>query len=630
MSRMNAIFAALVVAAVVAVVPSAKAAAPDGLVVASGSSAMWQSVALAAFNHGNCATANVKVTPPCKHWTGSTKLNMEDQRPALVPSSRGGPGTNTTDAGNTWVVWDSAATPHYWLYVNVDSTIGNRCFFAVPQCKVIAPAGDTYAISSPALISTVLWGPDSALPTSIQDVLNTGVLVNAGASDIRAEDALFATCRANSKLGNGDPGFGDGTDGLGYNDNNASGTCVQYETKVGTKTVFSTLAELLGNSVETGYPGSTSSFHVNAFEVNDSTTALDDPFTGKATLTKTGWTTIDVGIDPIVFVFSRSGGQLAGLKNASDSQLQAVFSGTDCDASEFGLAAAPIYAYLREPLSGTYNTTEATVMRRPTETVPDHRVIGLSFEAKTAGVNPLKSTPCASGRGFRSRAIGTGQEVQSVQDSVTNNSLDGIGFAFFSFGNVSPLAASANYGYITLDGVDPIAIPGTVNQELPGATTVCKGKGFPCSEAQIWGTSNLSFPNVRSGSYSAWSLLRWVTSVANEVNVKDLLNASEGYVVSSTPDYIPAQAQPIGCSVSARTCRDPGVRIFHTHYQQLDGDGKALGAAPGNGTFNANGNPTGGDVGGDMGGCIKSTPLSGDFNFIQIGPGDGCSNAAVR
>jgi len=155
MSRMNAIFAALVVAAVVAVVPSAKAAAPDGLVVASGSSAMWQSVALAAFNHGNCATAKVKVTPPCKHWTGSTKLNMEDQRPALVPSSRGGPGTNTTDAGNTWVVWDSAATPHYWLYVNVDSTIGNRCFFAVPQCLVIAPAGDTYAISSPALIPTV-------------------------------------------------------------------------------------------------------------------------------------------------------------------------------------------------------------------------------------------------------------------------------------------------------------------------------------------------------------------------------------------------------------------------------------------------------------------------------------------
>jgi hypothetical protein len=124
--------------------------------------------------------------------------------------------------------------------------------------------------------------------------------------------------------------------------------------------------------------------------------------------------------------------------------------------------------------------------------------------------------------------------------------------------------------------------------------------------------------------------LRWVTSVTNEVNVKDLLNASEEYVVDATPDYIPALAQPPGCSVSAHTCRDPGVQIFHTHYQQLDGDGKALGAAPGNGTFNAYGNPTGGDVGGDMGGCIKSTPLSGDFNFIQIGPGDACSNAAVR
>ena len=330
-----------------------------------------------------------------------------------------------------------------------------------------------------------------------------------------------------------------------------------------------------------------------------------------------------------MFVFSRNGGQLADLKNASDSQLQAVFSGTDCDASEFGLAAAPIYAYLREPLSGTYNTTEASVMRRPTETVPDHHVIGLSFEAKTDGVNPLQNTPCASHHGFRSRAIGTGQEVQSVQDSVTNNKLDGIGFTFFSFGNVGPLAASANYGYITLDGIDPIAIPGTVNQELPGATTVCGGTGFPCSEAQIWGSGNLSFPNVRSGSYSAWSLLRWVTTVANKANVVDLLNASNAYVVNATPDYIPDLAQPLGCKVGTN-CTDPGVQIFHTHYLQLDGNGKALGGAPSNGAFNANHNPTEGDLGGDMGGCIKPTPLSGDFNFIQIGPGDACSTAAVR
>ena len=315
MSRLNAILAALVVAAMVAVVPSAKAATPDGLVVASGSSAMWQTVALAAFNNGNCATAKVKVTPPCHHWTGATKLNMEDQRPAMVPSSRGGPGTNTNDAGNTWVVWDNAATPHYWLYVNVDSTIGNRCFFAVPQCLVQAPSGDSYATGS--LISTALWGTDDPLPTSIQTVLNTGVLVNAGASDIRAEDALFATCRANSKIGNGTPGFGDGTDGLGYNANNPSGTCPQYKTKVGKVYVYSQLDQLLGASVVTGYPGSGSSFHINSFEVNDSTAALDDPFTGKATLASTKWVTIDVGIDPVVFVFSRSGGQLGGLANVT-------------------------------------------------------------------------------------------------------------------------------------------------------------------------------------------------------------------------------------------------------------------------------------------------------------------------
>jgi hypothetical protein len=641
MSRMNAILVAAVVAAMVAVVPSAKATGPDGLVVASGSSAMWQTIGLAAFNNGNCGTAKVKLTPPCFHWTSKTKLNLQDTRPTLVPSSRGGPGTATEDAGNTWIVWDSnATTPHYWLYIQEDSTVGNRCFFAVPVCSIVSPSGDTFAAGN--LISTALWGADSALPASLQGVLTStaGAKINAAASDIRSEDAEFAECRANSKLGNGtiNGGGDDGLDGLGYG-TNPSGTCPQYKTVVNKKNVFSQLSQLQGSPIVTGYPGSSSSFNVMAFNVNPGTTAVDDPFTGKPTLKSTAYTTISVGIDPIVFVTNRQAA-LANVLNATDSELQTVFSGTDCNADNFtGGKNAAIYAYVREPLSGTYNTTESNVMRRPVE-VPGG-VIGVSMETNTNAVNPMKAQPCASGTGFRSRAIGTGQEVQSVQESQTNNSLDGIGFTFFSFGNVNPIAASANYAYLTLDGNDPIwsapcgagpcSAPGQpVNQELPGATTVCGGTGFPCSMAQIWGSGNLSFPQVRSGTYSAWSLLRWISTVTNEVNVEDLINASHSYVVNATPDYIPALAQPAGCSVSGGTCTDPGVQIWHTHYQQLDGDDNNLGSAPSNGSFNSNGNPTGGDTGGDMGGCIEATPVSDNFGFIQIGPGNTCSAGAVR
>jgi hypothetical protein len=659
---MNVVFAVLVLAAMVAVVPSASAA--TALVVASGSSAMWQTIGLAAFNNGNCGTASVALKPPCFHWTSKVKLNLQDTRPTLVDAARGGPGAATEDAGNTWVVWDSAATPHYWVYIQEDSTLGNRCFWANPACQIIAPASDAYAAGE--LIASSLWGPDSALPTSLQTVFNAGVTVNAAASDIRAEDAAFAECRANSALGNGtiNGGNDDGVDGLGYNVNNPSGTCPQYSVKVAKKTVYSTLSQLEGTSVVTGYPGSTSSFHVLAFNISGK-----DPFTGKAIPTTN--TTISVGVDPIVFVTDRQT-VLAPLVNATAAQLQTLFSGSDCDAFDvFGLGTGTgtgIYAYVREPLSGTYNTTESTVMRRPVQTAVGPGVIGTSMEWESSPlapqssgfVNPLQNTPCMNNSaghpvGFRSRAIGTGQEVQSVQNSQLNNELDGIGYTFFSFGNVNPLAASGNYGYLTLEGSDPIfsaqcgpapavcSAPGQPNNaELPGATTVCGGTGFPCSESQIWGPGKLSFPQVRSGEYSAWSMLRWIATTKSKTDVQDLINGSHTYVVNATPDYIPAVAQPTGCSISGGTCVDPGVQIFRTHYQQLDGDGNALGVAGAYGTFNANNNPTGGDTGGDMGGCIVPTPPVDDIGFIQIGldgnaadggpgaTGNACSTVAVR
>lgn len=646
MSRMTAVLAVLALAATVAFVPSANAATPTGLVVAAGSSAMWQTLALAAYNNGACGTAKVKLTPPCKHWTdggaGSGKFNLNDTRPTLVTAARGGPGTTTQDAGHIWIVWDSAATPHYWAYINEDSGIGDRCYFAVPQCNITAPSGDTFA--SGQQIAAALWGADSALPASLQTLFGaaTGPLVNTGATDVRAEDALFATCRANSALGNASVNVGgDGTDGLGYNANNPSGVCPVYKTKVGKTYVYASLAQLVGTSVS-GADGK--SFHINAWALSG-----DDPFSGKPVLASSKYTTIDVGIDPVVFVTQRNN-TLSTVTDASSTQLQTLFSGTSCDANAVfnlgGMNPEPINVYLREPLSGTYNTTEATVMRRPLE-IPGG-AIGTSMELYTAGVNPLNNTPCHDGNGARFREIGTGDEVAGVKGSTG----DAIGFTFFSFGNVSPLQNSASYGYLTLGTVDPIFLnpssgaPGQLaNQELPGSLNVCSGLGFPCSEAAIWGGGKLSFPNVRAGDYPAWSLLRLYTSTTNEANVADLVAASHSYVVNDTPDYIPATAQPVGCVVGGNpVCADPGVQIFHTHYQQEDGSGALLGLAGSTGGaagFNSNGNPIGGDQGGDMGGCIISTANAAssatfEEGYIQIGLDAGgatevsCSATAVR
>jgi hypothetical protein len=284
-----------------------------------------------------------------------------------------------------------------------------------------------------------------------------------------------------------------------------------------------------------------------------------------------------VGAVPIIFIVQRSGA-LATVSNATDMQLQMVFGGVNCDASAFGAPAGAIQAFLREPVSGTMVTAEETVFRYPS-------VLGLSEERGVNAINPLKGLPCALG-GNRSRAIGTGEEVQSVLNVGTNFDTDGIGYAFFSYRNVAPLADSANYGYLTLNGADPIfqvygagnridrgqpASPGT----LPGSRDLPCGD-FPCPERAIWG-GGLSFPNLRAGSYRSWAVLRLV-SYGNPLAEGQLLAThSLTYVVNSEPDYVPFFA--VGT--------DPGLKLWRSHY----GEEGAV-------------NTGSGEKGRDSGGCI--------------------------
>jgi hypothetical protein len=208
-----------------------------------------------------------------------------------------------------------------------------------------------------------------------------------------------------------------------------------------------------------------------------------------------------------------------------------------------------------------------------------------------------------------------------VQTSPNGN--DGVAYSFYSFGNFSKLAGSANYGYFTLNGQDPIGIP-TTNQELP----VCNA---PCPEATLWSASGgLSFPSLRAGNYPAWSFIRAYATTASLVNVQDLVNTVHATAVTLVPDFVPAVGVPTGCTGSG--CQDPGMQILQTHYQQFDGNGNNLGPAPANGTFNSNNNPSGGDAGGTMGGCTESTPLTDNFGFIEVQSGTGttCSGSAVR
>ena len=551
MSRMKSVFAALLFAAIVGMVPQTQAQTVK--VVLAGSSAMWQSMALAAYKSGGCVSGG---TAPCFHYTAKN-FNLSDGR----PTTKGG--STAVDLGNVWIVWDSAATTNVWAYIKVDSGVGDRCYFAQPHCNV-----NITTFPAPAnLITSTLWGDnssDSTPPAAVSALFTSGsTLVNAAATDIRPEDALFATCRANSKLGGGT----DGLAGLGYGVN-TSGVCPAFG---------AALANLEGSDILSAFPASTATAHVLAFSLSGK-----DPFTGTAIPVPS---TTSVGAAPIIFITQRTGA-LSTVTNATDAQLQAVFGGSNCNADAFGAPSSAIQAYLREPLSGTMNTTEYTVFRYP------HFFSGVSQETGVATQNPLAKA-CTSG-GSRYRAIGTGEEVSSVQDSGANHGTDGIGYTFFSYGNVSGIADSASYGYLTLNGIDGIfhkygttIDPGqpAIAGALPSNTTLpasCAGN-FPCAEGKIW-SGNLSFPNLRNGSYRAWSTLRIVSNGTALANANLLVTGAQTYVVNTVPDFVPAQ------KVAAT---DPGLSLLRSHYTQAS-------IAPVN-------IATTGDKGGDEGGCILTS-----------------------
>jgi hypothetical protein len=622
MSRLNVCVAVLLVAAAVVFAPSYAAATltTKAIVVVSGSSAAWVDMALAAYNGGACALP-APAHSVCQHYTDnaatgfSSGFNLNDSRPTKVG------GSTNVDQGHIWVVWttNTSGTQYVWTFLKVDSIVGDRCFYGTPRCTITVPSGYSWSTlhSSGSGISSALWGNDTVPPTAVQALFGPGVTVNTAATDIRPEDAQFEACRVNSALGKG-AGFegNDGLDGLGYNSNNASGTCPSYPV---------TLAEGVGTPISSGISGSTATANVLAFNITG-----HDPFTND---TVAAGTTLTIGAAPVVFVISRTSTNNSGftgcarkLCNITDAGAQHIFSGGDCSASQVSaggsaLPAAAINAFLREPNSGTMTTAEMHVFRRPVDNI-SHTMLGTSQETGVAAAT-LSATACTLGGGTRTRGIGTAEVMNGsgsnggiLNSGGSNN--DGIAYTFWGFGNINKLWNSANYSYLTLDGVDPIGpFTGTGGPWAAGVIPNCTA---PCAESQFW--SGNSFPGLRSGDYTAWALLHIVT--AETVDVEDLLTIARQQAVESEPDFIPVLATTAG------GIKDPGVNIFKTHYdeRQTNVAGTIIGSAPTNGTFvggygvsTATPPVVATDHGGDAGGCTYpiATFTSGAFkkNYIQ-------------
>jgi hypothetical protein len=200
---------------------------------------------------------------------------------------------------------------------------------------------------------------------------------------------------------------------------------------------------------------------------------------------------------------------------------------------------------------------------------------------------------------------------------------------------VGSIAGNANYGYITLNGVDPIFAsygagisidPGQPagNGVLPKDTPCGSGSAaFPCAENQIWG-NGFSFPNLRNGTYRSWSLLRLVSTGTSSTAAAALAKASNKFVVTSVPDYVPAAAVT---GITGIT--EVGLKLLRSHYQQEDGNGiKLVTCVVSTGCTNVP------EKGGDMGGMIIPTTIGvtteKQNQIIQSSDPDGSLGPARR
>jgi hypothetical protein len=554
MNRMQKLGVALV-AASMSLIPSLGNAQAATQFIGTGSSALWQTSAIAAW----------ELTGKAHHYT--FKLNAVTNG---IPTDGVEDTRNSSDIayaqGSIWVVWDSSTSPtKVYSGVSLDSTVGDRLFLGTnssgkPAGKLVLPS----TIPAAGNLISVTWGADDAtLPAAVIADLNAAPDVTAAFTDIRPEDAAYATARADAAHGTTVVNGAHSYVGLGYN-----GALSATETDT--------------NWVESSY--SSTGFQVVPFNTHGT-----DPISGE---TIPAYDVVRVGFSPIVVLVNRTSASGLGSKNSAGKynftnlslpQAAALWStGTGstigvCNTSVFGVSGAPDVALTvnrREPLSGTYNTFEYQAINVPyvapvtTNPPTDSQTSQENFVVPTAtGGNPLDLGCSGSPAGTEKRAIGTSEMVNTAifAAGTFDPTTDAIGYAFFSFGNVSKIAGSTNFGYLTLGGVDPI-----------NAT-------YSTGELPTTGTISSLFSHVKDGTYPAWSDLRIVTNSANETIASGLANQIISDINSGAqlPDFLPYSSSLVlyhshyasaycngtasnGLSGAAENCGDVNGKIFIT------------------------------------------------------------------
>jgi hypothetical protein len=533
-----------------------------------GSSAMFTGSAVGTFND----VCKARPGNDCHHYSikgknaadGNNFAQAVDGRNAGIP----------VEGGNLWVIWDNNTSPiTVWGYLTVDSIVGNRCFFATPRCQLQVDSGVLTTAGQNLIAANLFLGgqaDESSLPSGVLSVVQTAF--TAALTDIRPDDAKFETTRILKAYAAAS------LNGLGYGVPSAN--CPGA-------------TSLIGCQIKGTWGGA-------ATPVQFSLSGGKDPFT---LLKVPASATISIGAAPIVFVYNNTGPGLSGggFTNISFTTATKVFNGTFGQANDIGgTGSNPLSVILREPLSGTMTTTEFNTFRvnlapkfAPAKGSQEKGIDLSTGSCPGLGCpNPLDLASADGGQRFR--AIGTGQVI-SGNGGVGGilHLADSVGYTFFSFGNVAPIAGPSGVGrYVTLDGVDPIA-----SSYSDGTLPTCNA---PCPV-----TPGTSYPHLRDGSYRAWSILRLVTDKTgpNHDNAAAIVLATQNEINQTVPDFVPAVATSDG---------DPGMPYYKSHFKQA-------GATKG---VISNGNPgQATENGGDVGGCpfkISTQPAQYCFRLNGV------------
>ena len=436
-------------------------ATPTILFNGAGSTAQYNTWAFAA-----------ELTSPAvcgaRNWTKSNGAVLHDNRSSQIPDNK----------GNIWIVWDNDNNPTtICSYIIVDSGVGVRGFFAVPTCTLVLNSSDNG--SSGDNLVPAPFHPDVALPAAVFNALQ-GAAFNAALTDIRPEDALFATNRALAPLTQNRSGLGYGPPPIGTPILSAFSS----KSAVPVQFALSGTDPISGQQINFTYQVSITGASPIVVFVNNTQTGLGH--LGSILFT-------NVGRFPLAWTLNGN-----------------LTRGRDLVPTVASLPSAGIHVMLREPLSGTYNTMEWDI--------PRSLEINSSQENNVTppADNPLNQT-YASG-GSRQRAVGGGEEVAEVGATP-----DALGYSFWGFGNFAPVLSTTKY--VTVDGVDPIR-----QSYTNGAFPSCKVP--PCPGA-------VTFPHLLDGTYPIWSFLRFVSVSPVPSGIQSLYNAVLQFA-NEVPDFVPA------------------------------------------------------------------------------------------